>query len=158
MNLTLFGFCFLGIIFALGQAQKYAGRARPNSNNDGRAQNPNPNCDCQCDSYVWKDSYKRIMGNCESETYTPGGGQAIFCYVTGKARRACTDVLRSPDLHNRYYSFEACATPEPNSPQCSSPPPICWSLQHKINKKKKELQHLENQYWQNGCNIKKKQR
>ena len=64
MNLTLFGFCFLGIIIALGQAQKFAGRARPNSNNDGRAQNPNPNCDCQCDSYIWKDSNKQTMGNC----------------------------------------------------------------------------------------------
>ena len=63
MNLTLLGFCLLGIIIALGQAQRFAGRAGASSKKDERAPNPNPNCDCQCDSYIWKDSNKKTMGN-----------------------------------------------------------------------------------------------
>ena len=65
MNLTMLGFCFLGIIIALGQAQRFAGRAGASSGKDGRAPNPNPNCDCQCDNYVWTTNGGDLMGNCE---------------------------------------------------------------------------------------------
>ena len=67
MNLTLFGICYLGIIIALGQAQKYAGPAPKRSKFEiERAAAANPNCDCQCDNYMWyTSSGGKKMGNCE---------------------------------------------------------------------------------------------
>ena len=66
MNLTLFGFCFLGIIIALGQAQRYAGPAPKRTKFEIlKAANDNPNCDCQCDNYVWTTNGGDLMGNCE---------------------------------------------------------------------------------------------
>merc|ERR1712038_2068645 len=68
------------------------------------------NCGCQCDITTFKDKYGRINGNCKS---TDKG--AVWCYV--KDRSTCTD-LQTSTRFNKLWSFEACATPEPDSYEC----------------------------------------
>jgi len=76
------------------------------------------NCECQCDSYAWTNSKGQLVGNCGSEDSTG----AKFCYVSGRAKRACRDVQQSSyrrDSFNgqkKFYSYEACVTPTKN--QC----------------------------------------
>ena len=69
MNLTLFVFCFLGIIIALGLAQKPAiPKPESKKTKDTKAPSTYQNCDCQCDSYTWETKNKGkkyIMGNCK---------------------------------------------------------------------------------------------
>merc|ERR1712018_450583 len=71
------------------------------------------NCECQCDSYQWKDARGRWIGNCKTEDTTG----AKFCYISGRAFRACRDKQQSKyrqDSNNgqkKWYSYEACATP-----------------------------------------------
>jgi len=74
------------------------------------------NCDCQCDSDTWTDG-NTIKGNCQS---TDRNG-AAFCYISGRALRACRDIQTSSFLPNnngrfKQYSYEACVTPPRN--QC----------------------------------------
>merc|ERR1711935_1198165 len=85
---------------------------------DTRAPSTYKNCDCQCDSVTWTDG-GTIKGNCRS----PDRNGALFCYISGRARRACTDVQQSSFLPNnngqlRYYSYNACTTPPRN--ECSN--------------------------------------
>merc|ERR1712241_693482 len=74
------------------------------------------NCDCQCDSDTWTDG-NTIKGNCQS---TDRNG-AAFCYISGRALRACRDIQTSSFLPNnngrfKQYSYEARVTPPRN--QC----------------------------------------
>merc|ERR1712193_381704 len=74
------------------------------------------NCDCQCNSDTWTDG-NEIKGNCKGRDRNG----ALFCYVSGRALRACRDIQQSsflPDNNGRlkYYSYEACTTPPRN--QC----------------------------------------
>merc|ERR1712244_60151 len=76
------------------------------------------NCDCQCNSDTWTDG-NEIKGNCKGRDRNG----ALFCYVSGRALRACRDIQQSsflPDNNGRlkYYSYEACTTPPRN--QCSN--------------------------------------
>merc|ERR1712165_407451 len=75
-----------------------------------RASARGANCGCQCDITTFKDKYGRINGNCKS---TDKG--AVWCYV--KDRSTCTD-LQTSTRFNKLWSFEACATPEPDSYEC----------------------------------------
>merc|ERR1712083_229088 len=64
----------------------------------------------------WKDG-NEIKGNCKS---TDRNG-AAFCYISGRALRACRDIQTSSFLPNnngrfKQYSYEACVTPPRN--QC----------------------------------------
>merc|ERR1711976_6664 len=74
------------------------------------------NCECQCDSYAWTNSKGQYIGNCQ----TPDSSGANFCYVSGRAKRACRDVQQSTyrrDSFNgqkKFYSYEACVTPKKN--------------------------------------------
>merc|ERR1711963_794089 len=74
------------------------------------------NCECQCDSYAWTNSKNQYIGNCR----TPDSSGANFCYVSGRAKRACRDVQQSTyrrDSFNgqkKFYSYEACVTPKKN--------------------------------------------
>merc|ERR1712062_773566 len=74
------------------------------------------NCECQCDSYAWTNSKGQYIGNCR----TPDSSGANFCYVSGRAKRACRDVQQSTyrrDSFNgqkKFYSYEACVTPKKN--------------------------------------------
>merc|ERR1711902_419631 len=74
------------------------------------------NCECQCDSYAWTNSKGQLVGNCVTEDSTG----AKFCYVSGRAKRACRDVQQSSyrqDSFNgqkKFYSYEACVTPTRN--------------------------------------------
>merc|ERR1712061_608657 len=76
------------------------------------------NCECQCDSYAWTNSKGQYIGNCQ----TQDSSGAKFCYVSGRAKRACRDVQQSTyrrDSFNgqkKFYSYEACVTPTKN--QC----------------------------------------
>merc|ERR1711971_114123 len=81
---------------------------------DTRAPSTYQNCNCQCDSTTWTDG-STIKGNC----LTSDRNGARFCYISGRARRACTDVQQSSFLPNnngqlRYYSYNACTTPPRN--------------------------------------------
>jgi len=72
------------------------------------------NCDCQCDSTTWTDG-RTIKGNCQSRDRKG----AKFCYISGRATRACRDIQQSTFLKDnngrfRYYSYEACVTPARN--------------------------------------------
>merc|ERR1712217_641383 len=72
------------------------------------------NCDCQCNSDTWTDG-NEIKGNCKGRDRNG----ALFCYVSGRALRACRDIQQSsflPDNNGRlkYYSYEACTTPARN--------------------------------------------
>merc|ERR1739844_239123 len=83
---------------------------------DTRAPSTYQNCDCQCDSVTWTDG-NTIKGNCRSQDKNG----VLFCYVSGRAQRACGDVQQSSFLPNnngqlRYYSYNACTTPPRN--QC----------------------------------------
>merc|ERR1711971_1486013 len=83
---------------------------------DTRAPSTYQNCDCQCDSVTWTDG-STIKGNCRSQDKNG----VLFCYVSGRAQRACNDVQQSSFLPNnngqlRYYSYNACTTPPRN--QC----------------------------------------
>merc|ERR1712038_397637 len=83
---------------------------------DTRAPSSYQNCNCQCDSVTWTDG-QYIRGNCRSKDRNG----ALFCYVSGSALCACRDVqvssfLKGNDGRFKYYSYEACTTPERN--QC----------------------------------------
>merc|ERR1712183_161471 len=85
---------------------------------DTRAPSTYQNCDCQCDSATWTDG-STIKGNCRSQDKNG----VLFCYVSGRAQRACNDVQQSSFLPNnngqlRYYSYNACTTPPRN--ECSN--------------------------------------
>merc|ERR1712038_1591288 len=79
---------------------------------DNRAPSTYENCDCQCNSDTWTDG-NGIKGNCKSQDKNG----ALFCYVSGSALCACRDIQRSSFLKDnnqrlKYYSYEACTTPE----------------------------------------------
>merc|ERR1711971_1203317 len=81
---------------------------------DTRAPSTYQNCNCQCDSTTWTDG-STIKGNCLTADRTG----ALFCYISGRARRACQDVQQSSFLPNNngqlaYYSYNACTTPPRN--------------------------------------------
>merc|ERR1711987_8021 len=85
---------------------------------DTRAPSTYQNCNCQCNSDTWTDG-NEIKGNCKGRDRNG----ALFCYVSGRALRACRDIQQSsflPDNNGRlkYYSYEACTTPPRN--QCSN--------------------------------------
>merc|ERR1739844_786938 len=81
---------------------------------DTRAPSTFQNCDCQCDSVTWTDG-STIKGNCRSQDKNG----VLFCYISGRAVRACGDVQTSSFLPNnngqlRHYSYNACTTPPRN--------------------------------------------
>merc|ERR1712172_483344 len=81
---------------------------------DTRAPSTYQNCNCQCDSTTWTDG-STIKGNCLTADRTG----ALFCYISGRARRACQDVQQSSFLPNNngqlaYYSYNDCTTPPRN--------------------------------------------
>merc|ERR1712183_858184 len=81
---------------------------------DTRAPSTYQNCDCQCDSVTWTDG-STIKGNCRSQDKNG----VLFCYISGRAIRACGDVQTSSFLPNnngqlRHYSYNACTTPPRN--------------------------------------------
>jgi len=71
------------------------------------------NCDCQCSSLTFRDKYGVVQGNCKSSDNTG----AVWCYVE-KYNYSCNDLRTSTRFRNRYWSYEACATPHRNSYQC----------------------------------------
>merc|ERR1712018_516640 len=78
------------------------------------------NCNCQCNSDTWTDG-QAIRGNCNSADKSG----ALFCYISGSALCACRDIQQSTFLKDnngryKYYSYEACTTPERNSPRCNN--------------------------------------
>jgi len=83
---------------------------------DTRGPSDFQNCNCQCDSYTWSDG-TTIKGNCKSQD----NNGALFCYVSGRALKACGDIQQSSFVPNnngafKFYSYEACTTPP--RPQC----------------------------------------
>jgi len=68
------------------------------------------NCGCQCDITTFRDKYGNKHGNCNS-----ADKGALWCYV--KDHSTCTD-LQTSTRFNKLWSFEACATPEPESYEC----------------------------------------
>merc|ERR1711997_832623 len=86
---------------------------------DKKAASTFENCDCQCDSYKWTNGNK-ILGNCAS----PDKNGALFCYVSGRAAKACRDVQQSSSVKDnngraKFYSYEACTTPPRH--RCNQP-------------------------------------
>eukprot|EP00088_Acartia_fossae_P032235 TRINITY_DN33024_c0_g1_i1.p1 TRINITY_DN33024_c0_g1~~TRINITY_DN33024_c0_g1_i1.p1 ORF type:complete len:243 (-),score=42.93 TRINITY_DN33024_c0_g1_i1:188-916(-) len=79
-----------------------------------RAASRDTNCGCQCSSLTFKDKYGKINGNCKSTDRT--GAQ--WCYVDPYYNN-CSDLKRSQRF-DKYWSYEACATPEPNSYECAN--------------------------------------
>merc|ERR1712038_2099605 len=78
----------------------------------GKAASTYQNCDCQCNSDTWTDG-NYIRGNCNSKDKSG----ALFCYVSGNALCSCRDIQVSSFLKDnngryKYYSYEACSTPE----------------------------------------------
>merc|ERR1712173_191196 len=71
------------------------------------------NCDCQCSSPTFRDKYGVVHGNCKSSD----NSDAVWCYVE-KYNFSCNDLQKSTRFPNRYWSYEACATPGRHSYEC----------------------------------------
>jgi len=100
MKLFVLALCMLAG-FANEEAEKDVGL---------RAAARGTNCGCQCDITTFRDKYGNKHGNCNS-----ADKGALWCYV--KDHSTCTD-LQTSTRFNKLWSFEACATPEPESYEC----------------------------------------
>jgi len=80
-----------------------------------KAASRNTNCLCQCAETIFKDSYGKIHGNCNSVDVN----EAQWCYVDSRYSQ-CSDLRQSErkGLGHLRYSNEACATPALDSQQC----------------------------------------
>merc|ERR1712079_183304 len=111
---TMKAFILLFVILVIQRA--FAQKTEEKITTANKAASTFQNCDCQCDSDTWTDG-NTIKGNCQS---TDRNG-AAFCYISGRALRACRDIQTSSFLPNnngrfKQYSYEACVTPPRN--QC----------------------------------------
>merc|ERR1711860_75896 len=70
------------------------------------------NCACQCSVLTFRDKYGNLNGDCKS---TDKG--AKWCYVDPQYRN-CGDLKPSTRNPGKYWTYEGCATPSLNSPQC----------------------------------------
>ena len=78
-----------------------------------RAASRTINCGCQCSNTQFKDKYGKVNGNCVSTDKTG----AVWCYVDPSSYSSCSDLQKS-ERFNKYWSYEACATPALNSYEC----------------------------------------
>ena len=78
-----------------------------------RAASRTVNCGCQCSNTVFKDKYGKVNGNCVSTDKTG----AVWCYVDPSSYSSCSDLQKS-ERFNKYWSYEACATPALDSYEC----------------------------------------
>merc|ERR1712059_47033 len=75
------------------------------------------NCNCQCSNLAFRDKYGRQQGNCKTADHTG----ALWCYVDSAYSSSCSDKQLSTrySQQGKAWSYEACSTPDRNSPQCS---------------------------------------
>ena len=81
---------------------------------DSKAASRQVNCECQCSNIEFRDKYGKLNGNCKSADTTG----ALWCYVDNRFNR-CSDLSTSQRF-GKFWSYEACATPELGSPLCYS--------------------------------------
>merc|ERR1711914_10854 len=69
------------------------------------------NCYCHCSNYVYKDNNGITQGNCKSSDDV-----AQWCFVD-PLFSDCSDLVKHEKL-DKFWSYEACATPDLGSHQC----------------------------------------